>query len=86
MFEHELDGERVVVRRTYSWSRDSWHVIGTASADGDCSTQSCKVFEDGIYNHYTVDAEHDKDYPRVVGRTFHERELLAHLQVPAVPT
>ncbi len=86
MTDHELDGKRVIVRRAYEWSSDAWHVVGTAFADGDCSTQGCKVFEDGNYNHYTVDAEDDKDYPKVVGRTFHERELLTYPQATTVPT
>ena len=77
MTEHKLDGKRVVVRRAYAGNKEAWHVIGTAVADGNCSTRGCKAFERGNYNHYTVDAEDNNDSSKVVSLTFHERELLA---------
>ena len=76
MTEHELDGKRIIVRRAYGWNSDSWHVIGRAMADGNCSTHGCKVIVYGDYNHYTLDAEDNNDSSKVVGRTFHARELL----------
>ena len=76
MTEHELDGKRVIVRRAYSGNNDAWHVIGTAVADGNCSTHGCKAFERGNYDHYSIDAEDNNDSSKVVGLTFHERELL----------
>ncbi len=77
MTEHELDGKRVIVRRAYSGNNDAWHVIGTAVADGNCSTHGCKAFERGNFDHYSIDAEDNNDSSKVVGLTFHERELLA---------
>ncbi len=78
MTEHELDGKQVIVRRAYEWNSEAWHVIGTALADGDCSTHGCKAIVYGDYDHYTVDAEENNDSSKVVGRTFHQSELLPH--------
>ncbi|MCH8102673.1 MAG: hypothetical protein IIB28_05915 [Chloroflexi bacterium] len=76
MTEHKLDGKRVVVRRAYSGNKAAWHVIGTAVADGDCSTHGCKAIERGNYSHYSVDSENDNNFSKIVGLTFHARELL----------
>ena len=76
MTEHELDGKRVIVRRAYSGNKAAWHVIGRAMADGNCSTHGCKALERGNFNHYSVAAEDNNDSSKVVGLTFHARELL----------
>ncbi len=77
MTEHELDGKRVIVRRAYSGNKDAWHVIGTAVADGNCSTHGCKAFEKGNYDHYIVEAEDENESSKLDTLTFHGRELLA---------